>query len=358
MQYLSEYYRQWCELYKSCNLFFDDQLTAEILDDLKHVDAYTVDARLNFLKNNSLTYFKRTPCDFNCKQLFIPKEDLPSNYIDFYVSDKYKKTGDDLISFLLKRGIYRMYAVSSVSSTDLLYNMVIDFRLYATPDNSVQSQIEELFRCVQFLMKYDKQNLFTIAGVETLHYYSLNLIKEGIYSKSVKTKQDREMAKKQYTDNKISRIYRKDLTIKANAKRAGVSETRMKEWIAEFGALKQERMLNRLAIIKTVYDKTKSIKENFDNPEIQKLNISFRTYQREVKKAMTQEEITQLFEDAEKVINTATSISVPDVETLNVDQLLNEAPEPKPEAPKPEAQLPEKRGIDYTDEQLACLCKI
>ena len=163
-----------------------------------------------------------------------------------------------------------------------------------------------------FLQQQDRELLYQSNIIKVSHTQTLNSIEEGVFTKKL-NKEQKAMEKKKYTDHKIKLTYRSDISIEANAKRADVSLRRMNEWIAEFGDSKNAKMKMRQDIIKANFDKNKNIKDNYKNPAIQALGITYRTYVRDVNKIMTKEEINQLIDDV-KQFNDNVSVKHREVE--------------------------------------------
>ncbi|MBD5229544.1 MAG: hypothetical protein HDS69_05850 [Bacteroidales bacterium] len=157
------------------------------------------------------------------------------------------------------------------------------------------------------------------------------------------------MEKKKYTDHKIKQTYRSDISIEANAKRAGVSVRRMNEWITEFGTSKNAKIKMRLEIIKASFDSDKNIKENYNNPVIQALGITYRTYIRDINKIMTKEEINLLINDV-KQFNDNITVAPVDIEVkpISVDAIIsNEVAD--------ETVSNTTNNRDYTDSEISII---
>ena len=225
------------------------------------------------------TYFTKTPMDFKGED-YILTENLPHNYFRLYHNCS-KISPDELYRTLTVRAYCRKYMKPYISPDELLFNTYVDniiigekplhvgycanIALYVYNSEEIP---EDIMNRIHAKIEADKP-------------------KYCIFNSDIKLK-DRDAMIEKILQDKIAECYDPKLTDAQNAANAGVCFNTFKKWAVANKKTKSDRHLMEVEFVKNNFDNDLTIKENFESPLMQSLNISFSTFKRILKEIKEQ----------------------------------------------------------------------
>lgn len=223
------------------------------------------------------TYYIKTPLNFQCKD-YILKEDLPDNYFRLYFN-KTKISPEKLDSTLKVRAYCRWWMRRKrININELIFNLYIDNLLIA-------EKPVDVFRCANIAWHVCESTAIPMSiwkNIEAKIKKDNDSIKYCVFKENL-TLSERNIAMSEAINERISKYYDPKLTDVQNAEKAGVCFNTFKKWAIENNKTKKDRHVQEVEYVRMNYDTNLTIKQNFESPVMQYLNISFSTFKRILK---------------------------------------------------------------------------